>query len=858
MIIPQRELKPLVLNPPLNVVKVLDADGVKKLREFLENNQEFGFDIETTVTDDFYWRRIRTIQFGNTDIQYVIDLKKFCSNSADLLYDCQGEYGAKIHLAPELQQLLDVIQPYLKTDKFIKIGVNESFEYMCLYWNLGIRAFGFYDCLLAEKCIYAGLGGKASLKNYGFYSMESMAERYFGVMIDKTLQTSFNLDNELSEEQFYYAALDTRLPLAIKKLQDVISSGETIESLVAKKLNTIATQLKHLDPLIFGDNLKEVIQIENNALGAFTDMHLHGERLDTERWLKRVQKSKDALVLCLSKLDEIFLPIVGSKNEAVDEEYINSLEVKWKGLRIPADDEINLNLKLKVLKKELRVNTEVQPQVAEVVGQLSQLETLRLEQKEKIKAEHSDLKKKRTKINNLKADCEGEALINYGSNSQLLSSLRENFKVLSKLEKLDDDILKEYESIPVMKLIREYHGLQKEIGTYGDAWTQQWKTHPCKEEGWLSPGDGRLHCEFNQYDAETGRSSSSKPNAQNLPQDKEVRGCFIADPPDEKYPDGYKLITIDMSGAELRILAEEANDTIWINAFNKNEDVHSVCTELVEGEHWKQIAEPGCAYFKLNDLGEPAHKKCKCAAHNELRNGMKPTNFGLPYGIGPVSLAAQIGKSVKETKLLMEKHKQAFPNIWTYLEKSGQEAKLKNKSFDMFGRRRILPTPTQERAVENCKEYNEKNLRLSEAESEKNISAFITACGRKPTNSEEFDLTHRKPNVNEISKSYHQMMGGLERKGKNHRIQSTNASIAKVFIGSGYDLNGKPFLWHILPEYDAKLLKFVHDEVVIQVPKIYAEIVAKETEDAIRRAGALKFKYITMESEYRIGDYWEK
>jgi hypothetical protein len=380
-------------------------------------------------------------------------------------------------------------------------------------------------------------------------------------------------------------------------------------------------------------------------------------------------------------------------------------------------------------------------------------------------------------------------------------------------------------------------------------------------------------------------------NCQNLPQDKEVRSCFIADPPNndirisnccdtdtyfshsmggdastcacchkycETHAEEYKLITIDMSGAELRILAEEANDPIWIKAFNKDEDVHSVCTELVEGDHWKAIAEPGCAYFSLNENGEHAHKKCKCVLHNELRNGMKPTNFGLPYGIGPSKLAQQIKKSVKETKELMEKHKKFFPNIWTYLEKSGQDAGRLHKSFDMFGRRRILPEATNARAVENCREWSEEKLRLPEHDGQTNIAAFTIAHNRKPNKDEEFILTHRNPNAKEIANSYVQLLNSAIRQGKNHRIQSTNASIIKLCMGSGLDKNGKPFLFNILPNYGGKLVKMVHDELVIQVPAQHAQIVAEIVADAIKRAAAEKMKYIEMTSEYHIADYWSK
>ena len=134
--------------------------------------------------------------------------------------------------------------------------------------------------------------------------------------------------------------------------------------------------------------------------------------------------------------------------------------------------------------------------------------------------------------------------------------------------------------------------------------TQRLITKSLSKEGWRHPVDGRLHCVFSQLEAETGRTSSSKPNAQNLPKDDEVRACFIASPPDKDEPDGYCIVTVDMEGAELRIIAELANAQSWIAAFAKGQDVHSVSTEILYPEKWPLLKEVGCAYYALNEEGE--------------------------------------------------------------------------------------------------------------------------------------------------------------------------------------------------------------------------------------------------------------
>ena len=490
MIIAERELTPLILNPPPNITRVRDAESEQKLFDFLDKTKEFGFDVETTPTKDFFWRRMRSMQFGNFTEQYVIDLKDYCipthgDLASDVLYTCQGDYGKRLYMAPALRVLIQNLTKYLCSNEWVKVGVNLGFEYECVYWLFGIRTYGWYDCMLAEKCLYAGLGGEASLKNYEFYSMGSMFERYFGKTIDKTLQTSFTLEGELSQDQIEYAALDTRTPLSIKIIQTIIANGETPTSLKAKGKKILADYLYYLDSIIFGDKLHEIIGIENEAIGSFIDMHVHGERMDRPRWFARVQKAKEKLVTNFQELDKIFIPLVGSKNELIDEAQIASLEADWKTLGANrTDEEITMRLELSPLKRAAKKNPldmDLSIQVAELEIKINQWEEARKAQKDILKKQCGDLKKKRTKLNNLRDDCDGEALINYHSDPQLLKILTDpeniklfpqlfNKKGVSLIESLDDDTLEEYNHAPVMKLIQTYHGLSKEIGTYGDAW----------------------------------------------------------------------------------------------------------------------------------------------------------------------------------------------------------------------------------------------------------------------------------------------------------------------------------------------------------------------------------------------------
>lgn len=889
------------LNPPLQITKITDVQGLQQLDEFfakLAEKKDFtvGWDIETTPLKDFFFRRCRTIQFGNTHEQYVIDLLPFASNDPGELFDTQGWYGSK--LSSGLQTLANRLKPITCGREWKKVGVNLGFEYQSFYWLFGQRSFNFYDCMMAEKCIWAGAH---SMKDYGYFSMGSMMERYFKLIIDKQFQESFTLDAVLSDGQIEYAALDTRFPMAIMQVQKLIAKGVTLAHLKKTK-STAVKFFDHLEPkvpgsiepIIMGDDLTEITQIENDAIGSFEDMHIHGEKMDRPRWKTRVIKRKEALFkLYKDELDPYFIHLVGSKHDIKSDEEINAAELKWKAYNTVSLEETKLKAQIRTAQKT------GQPGLAmELQFKQNKLAEARIKDKDFWKQIHSDMKKKRTKVKNLAAKCEGDALINYSSDAQLLAVLN-TVKGLKSVKSLDDENLEKYElqGFAIMGSLRKLHSLTKEIGTYGDQWAQEWATKPCKEEGWLNPGDGRLHCVYNQYDAETGRSSSEKPNGQNLPQDEDIRSSFIADDNDEnirvsncceadcQYTPGvntdddegkpiyrcltcsnycgthaeeYVIITADMSGAELRIIAELADDPVWIGAFNRGEDVHSVGTELLRGEAWNAGTEPGCKYYALNVKGEPARQKCKCVVHAEQRNDNKSTNFLLAYGGGPHTLAKAIKKALEKAQELMALHASKFPKIWAYLDKSGKNARMYRRAFDMFGRRRLFVEPTWDRAKQKVKDDREEKLLIDEDEALQKIELFKNHHKRPPSSDELWDLTHRQPTSKEIGSMLAALNGSIERQGKNHAIQGTNATIIKRAFGAGFDKDDKPYLWHVLPKYKAKLLKMVHDELVVQCPKRYAKEVAALIGDAFKRAAAEKMSKVVMEFDFNIAKHWKK
>jgi DNA polymerase I-like protein with 3'-5' exonuclease and polymerase domains len=849
-------LKPLILSelkPPMNVTLVTPDSGLAELSGFIAEKLAtrgiLGLDTETNWCNDFFFRKVRTIQVGDKEKQFVIDLLPF-AGSSEALSNNQGRYTLHECFKP----IFDILSPALCDNKVLKVGQNLAFEYIVLYWGFGQRIWHLYSTDLAERVIQAGA---ISLKKMSEFSMASIVARRFGMLVDKTEQEGFDLETPLTFKQIEYAAFDTRMPLSMREHQ---LREMTVDMLLATS------------------------QIENDALGSYADMHLNGMLNDGPRWMKRIDAVLERRQGELKILDVEFLKLMGHKTEQIDFVELKKREDNWRNnFETPSAAEM-------AKAEEIRF-TRDNAQKAVLREELKTLKSARAALKQEARKHYSELSKQHTVVKNNLPKCEGEAYINYGSNDQLLAALKK-MPGMKTLEGAGDEHLLKYNDRPFIQTLRKYRKGKKDTGTYGKQWTETWITKPCKEEGWVHPYDGRIHASFNQLEAETGRSSCSKPNMQNLPAVDEVRACFICDPPDEgirvsncceadahltilsdnvlryiceqckqeclTHAEEYVLVTTDMAGAELCIIAEMANATSWITAFAKGWDVHSVSTEILEPVKWAEGGEPNCAYFKLDAQGNQKRQKCECPKHVALRKRTKAVNFLLCYGGGPDALADELDITVEQAKELMKNHEAKFPDVWNFLKKSGEKAQRTNEARDLYGRRRLLPAPTWESSKEYFKDEHADRLELDEEVQKQNIFNFKAAYLREPTELEKYKLTHREPNDYEIKSAMRGLHGSIGRRGKNHCIQGSNASIIKRAMGCGFDKDNLPFLWHSLKKYKAKLLSMVHDELIVQCPKRFGKVVAQLVADAFRRAAAEVMSKVEMKADYHIADRWQK
>ncbi len=240
--------------------------------------------------------------------------------------------------------------------------------------------------------------------------------------------------------------------------------------------------------------------------------------------------------------------------------------------------------------------------------------------------------------------------INYDSDQQLKEALA---SLGIEVENTDKWTLTRLEH-PVSKMILEYRQHQKVVSTYGETFLE-----------YIHPKTGRIHCDFRQMGAESGRLSCTKPNLQNIPSDSEFRSCFIAG-------EARKMITADYSGCELRILAEMSQDPEFLRAFKNNEDLHSLVATMMFDKPVSKYENP------------------------ELRQKAKAVNFGLAYGMSARGLANQIGCGDDEAEELLKKYFNAFPSIKSFLEKSAAMAVSRGYSTTIGGRRRHFDVSNME------------------------------------------------------------------------------------------------------------------------------------------------------------------
>jgi DNA polymerase-1 len=207
------------------------------------------------------------------------------------------------------------------------------------------------------------------------------------------------------------------------------------------------------------------------------------------------------------------------------------------------------------------------------------------------------------------------------------------------------------ESYELPKLILEYRGFSKLKSTYTDKLPLQ-----------INPATGRVHTDYQQAIAATGRLSSANPNLQNIPirslEGRRIRQAFIA-------PPGRCIVAADYSQIELRIMAHLSGDAGLLAAFAEDRDIHQATAAEVLG-------------VPLNEV-----------TANQRRSA-KAINFGLIYGMSAFGLARQLGVPRGEAQKYVDLYFQRYPGVRRYMDETRQLARDRGYVETVFGRRLYL------------------------------------------------------------------------------------------------------------------------------------------------------------------------
>ena len=226
-------------------------------------------------------------------------------------------------------------------------------------------------------------------------------------------------------------------------------------------------------------------------------------------------------------------------------------------------------------------------------------------------------------------------------------------KTASGAPSTDEEVLQKLaEDYPLPKVLLDYRGLSKLKSTYTD-----------KLPKMINPVTGRVHTNYAQAVAVTGRLASNEPNLQNIPirtaEGRRIREAFVA-------PEGSVIVSADYSQIELRIMAHISEDENMLKAFANNEDIHKATAAEIFGIAPEQV-------------------------ESEQRRYAKVINFGLIYGMSAFGLAGNLGIERSAAQMYIDKYFMRFSGVKRYMDETRLQAKARGYVETVFGRRLWLP-----------------------------------------------------------------------------------------------------------------------------------------------------------------------
>lgn len=514
---------------------------------------------------------------------------------------------------------------------------NAKFEYTVLYKHFNIYIDNFEDTFLASKVLSSGL----ALED-GYNGLRYQVMAHFGVDMSKGEQTTFD-GKIITPSQMLYADTDV---LYMGKLLDIMKRS-------LKKWGLM---------VVYG--------LECKALRPVGDFSINGIGVDIPALDENIAEFDTAVKTSKKAMEEHLASITDQKALAIIKE--NKF--------VQPEDEVIINWgspkQKRLIFNELYPETEFTSmsvkaldKLEELVVDPSYLHLLIAKKYEKLEgllvSQHLDFLKREGFF-----IPRGSININFGSPAQLLILFRIWYPSLAgvgakAIAKLRNPLIDAYK-------------LHAKASKLANSFGEKMKTY-------IEP-DGRIHGSFNQIVPSGSRSSSSKPNLQQMPSTESYRRIFVP-------RKGWSFVDSDYSSAELFLAAFLSGDPNMLHAVKNGYDMHSYSASLIFGEDWT------AAGGSKTPIGKPDTKEA-----NKFRKMSKALSFSLLYGTGVVAFSDNLGIPVAEGKTLMKKYFDTFPKLAEFFKLSGQEALDKLYVREpYFGRVRFFNKPMNGMEISHTK-----------------------------------------------------------------------------------------------------------------------------------------------------------
>jgi len=430
------------------------------------------------------------------------------------------------------------------------------------------------------------------------------------------------------------------------------------------ELDWVLAQLK---PLLESTAVKKIgqnLKYDANVLSHY-DIQLQGVDFDTmieSYCFNSIATRHNMDALAQKYLDYKTVHFEDIAGKGAKQLTFNQIEIDKAGHYAAEDADITLRLHqaifpaLSQLPEQLSVYNDIEMPLMPVLAQMEQTGVLI---DSDILAEQSQIIGQRLAELEIDAHNLAGKSFNLGSPKQLQQILFEDLKipVIKKTPKgapsTAEDVLQELAlDYPLPKIILENRGLSKLKSTYTD-----------KLPLMVSNKTGRVHTSYHQAVTATGRLSSTDPNLQNIPirseQGRKIRQAFIA-------PKDHKIVAIDYSQIELRIMAHLSNDKGLVTAFSEGKDIHRATAAEIFAVALDEVT-------------------------TDQRRSAKAINFGLIYGMSAFGLAKQLNIGRAQAQEYQDKYFQRYPDVLTYMADTREQASEQGYVETLFGRRLFLP-----------------------------------------------------------------------------------------------------------------------------------------------------------------------